>query len=160
MVVAYGHEQDDQVIVWLVLYLAVHLWFVVWAVRNRQPWWALGIFFFPVVGDISYLIYYLATRSESRPQRRQNATFHDGRWWWRNSDGSLFWWDDHASEWKPYEDQEDVPAVGNDHDSHTEVTQVPVGASLDDLEKLADFRDRGIISKGEFEAKKRQILGL
>jgi hypothetical protein len=31
---------------------------------------------------------------------------------------------------------------------------------LDELEKLADLRDRGIISDEDFEAKKRQLLGL
>ena len=31
---------------------------------------------------------------------------------------------------------------------------------LDELEKLADLRDRGIISEAEFEAKKQQLLGL
>lgn len=31
---------------------------------------------------------------------------------------------------------------------------------LDELERLADLRDRGIISDQDFEAKKRQLLGL
>jgi hypothetical protein len=31
---------------------------------------------------------------------------------------------------------------------------------LDELERLADLRDRGIISDEDFEAKKRQLLGL
>jgi hypothetical protein len=31
---------------------------------------------------------------------------------------------------------------------------------LDELEKLADLRDRGIISEAEFEAKKQQLLGI
>jgi hypothetical protein len=31
---------------------------------------------------------------------------------------------------------------------------------LNELEKLADLRDRGIITEEEFEAKKRQLLGL
>ena len=31
---------------------------------------------------------------------------------------------------------------------------------LDELEKLAELRDRGIITNEEFEAKKRQLLGL
>jgi hypothetical protein len=34
------------------------------------------------------------------------------------------------------------------------------GGDLSDLEKLADLRDKGIITAEEFEAKKRQILGL
>jgi hypothetical protein len=41
------------------------------------------------------------------------------------------------------------------------VVQAPSsGAGLDDLERLADFRDRGIITREEFESKKREILGL
>jgi hypothetical protein len=31
---------------------------------------------------------------------------------------------------------------------------------LDELERLADLRDRGIITDDDFEAKKRQLLGL
>ena len=34
------------------------------------------------------------------------------------------------------------------------------GSSIDDLEKLASLRDRGIISEEEFNYKKRQILGI
>jgi Short C-terminal domain len=33
-------------------------------------------------------------------------------------------------------------------------------SGLNDLEKLADLRDKGIITPDEFEAKKKQILGL
>jgi hypothetical protein len=33
-------------------------------------------------------------------------------------------------------------------------------SGIDDLEKLANLRDKGIITPDEFEAKKKQILGL
>jgi hypothetical protein len=33
-------------------------------------------------------------------------------------------------------------------------------SGINDLEKLADLRDKGIITPSEFEAKKKQILGL
>jgi hypothetical protein len=36
----------------------------------------------------------------------------------------------------------------------------PEASYLDELERLADLRDRGIISDDDFEAKKRQLLGL
>jgi hypothetical protein len=36
----------------------------------------------------------------------------------------------------------------------------PEASYLDELESLADLRDRGIISDDDFEAKKRQLLGL
>jgi predicted Zn-dependent peptidase len=31
---------------------------------------------------------------------------------------------------------------------------------MDELEKLAELKDKGIITEEEFEAKKKQILGL
>jgi ribosomal protein L12E/L44/L45/RPP1/RPP2 len=36
----------------------------------------------------------------------------------------------------------------------------PEPSYLDELERLADLRDRGIISDEDFEAKKKQLLGL
>jgi predicted Zn-dependent peptidase len=36
----------------------------------------------------------------------------------------------------------------------------PQESYLDELERLAELRDRGIISEEDFEAKKRQLLGL
>jgi hypothetical protein len=40
------------------------------------------------------------------------------------------------------------------------VTAEPEPSYLDELERLADLRDRGIISDDDFEAKKGQLLGL
>ena len=40
------------------------------------------------------------------------------------------------------------------------VTAEPEPSYLDELERLADLRDRGIISEDDFEAKKGQLLGL
>jgi hypothetical protein len=34
------------------------------------------------------------------------------------------------------------------------------GSNLDELERLASLRDKGIITEEEFEAKKKQLLGL
>jgi hypothetical protein len=39
-------------------------------------------------------------------------------------------------------------------------TAEPEPSYLDELERLADLRDRGIISDDDFEAKKGQLLGL
>jgi hypothetical protein len=39
------------------------------------------------------------------------------------------------------------------------VTAAP-SSGLDDLERLAELRDKGIITEEEFVTKKRQILGL
>jgi Short C-terminal domain len=43
---------------------------------------------------------------------------------------------------------------------HAAARNASAGGDLRDLETLADLRDKGIISVEEFEAKKRQILGL
>ena len=55
--------------------------------------------------------------------------------------------------------EEDYAALG------AEPGTVPTGASaeptyLEELEKLAALRDQGIISDEDFEAKKKQLLGL
>ena len=42
----------------------------------------------------------------------------------------------------------------------TPAPAAPQESYLDELEKLADLRDRGIISEEDFEAKKKQLLGL
>jgi L-fucose isomerase-like protein len=42
----------------------------------------------------------------------------------------------------------------------TPAPAAPQESYLDELERLADLRDRGIISEEDFEAKKRQLLGL
>ena len=44
------------------------------------------------------------------------------------------------------------------HQPHQAVPQTV--SYIDELEKLASLKDRGIISEGEFSAKKRQILGI
>jgi hypothetical protein len=49
-----------------VLILLVHLGVLLWAISNKQPWWALGVFFFPLVGDLAYLIYYFSTSDTPR----------------------------------------------------------------------------------------------
>lgn len=51
----------------LLVYLVVHLSIVVWAISNRHPWGAIGVFLFPVVGDIAYVIYYFGSRERADP---------------------------------------------------------------------------------------------
>ncbi|MDN4185549.1 MAG: SHOCT domain-containing protein [Dehalococcoides mccartyi] len=41
-----------------------------------------------------------------------------------------------------------------------EAPKQPVRNGYDDLERLAELRDKGIITPSDFEAKKRQILGI
>ncbi|MCK4975318.1 MAG: SHOCT domain-containing protein [Anaerolineales bacterium] len=53
---------------------------------------------------------------------------------------------------------EDRAALDADSASAGETEAEP--SYLDELEKLAGLRDQGIITEGEYEAKKKQLLGL
>ena len=65
---------------------------------------------------------------------------------------------------KQYRDDSDQAVDGNDQEYYDE----PAGGSqgsgepdyMDELERLAGLKDQGIISDEEFEAKKKQLLGL
>ncbi|HBX67848.1 MAG TPA: hypothetical protein DEH25_00205 [Chloroflexi bacterium] len=56
----------------------------------------------------------------------------------------------------PPPDEEEV----DEESDIEEDSAAPAGGYLVELEKLADLRDRGIITNEEFEAKKKQLLGL
>lgn len=45
-------------------------------------------------------------------------------------------------------------------DIHSQATSPSSSSSLSDLEKLAELKDKGIITEEEFQAKKKQILGI
>jgi hypothetical protein len=59
---------------------------------------------------------------------------------------------------------EDQAALGGAPPAGAPATQAPAAAPQDsylqELEKLAELRDRGILSDEEFAAKKKQLLGL
>ncbi|MHC5826238.1 MAG: SHOCT domain-containing protein, partial [Nostoc sp.] len=44
--------------------------------------------------------------------------------------------------------------------NRTGIQQLSTSSNFDDLEKLANLRDKGIITEEEFQVKKRQLLGL
>jgi ribosomal protein L12E/L44/L45/RPP1/RPP2 len=44
--------------------------------------------------------------------------------------------------------------------SQPAASPTPSDSYLEELEKLADLRDRGVISPEDFEAKKKQLLGI
>jgi len=50
--------------------------------------------------------------------------------------------------------------VRNEFDQVVQGASNPVTSNLDDLEKLGTLKEKGLISDSEFEAKKKQILGL
>jgi len=59
------------------------------------------------------------------------------------------------------EDKAALAAEGGQAPASTGTAQPAPGESyLEELERLADLRDRGVISDADFEAKKQQLLGL
>lgn len=57
---------------------------------------------------------------------------------------------------------EDQAALGQDTGSPSSAQAAPAAepSYLEELEKLAELRDKGIITDDEFEAKKKELLGL
>ncbi|MEA3439955.1 MAG: SHOCT domain-containing protein [Chloroflexota bacterium] len=58
------------------------------------------------------------------------------------------------------EDKAALQAQGGAEGVQAGVQPVDQGDYLDELEQLADLRDRGILTEDEFQAKKKEILGL
>jgi len=59
------------------------------------------------------------------------------------------------------EDKAALAAEGGQAPASTAAAQpAPEESYLEELERLADLRDRGVISEADFEAKKQQLLGL
>ena len=59
------------------------------------------------------------------------------------------------------EDKAALAKEGEQAPAGTAAAQPAPGESyLEELERLADLRDRGVISEADFEAKKQQLLGL
>jgi len=55
---------------------------------------------------------------------------------------------------------EDQAALGADPAPAASAPAAPAPSYLEELEKLGDLRDKGIITDAEFEAKKKELLGL
>ena len=53
-----------------------------------------------------------------------------------------------------------VPQTQAAQPAHEASTSVDQSGYLAELERLADLRDKGIVTEEEFEAKKRQLLGV
>lgn len=52
-----AHGPDPIAIGVFLAYLAAHIGVTVWAARSGHVWWAIGVFLFPIIGDIAYAIY-------------------------------------------------------------------------------------------------------
>jgi hypothetical protein len=59
-----------------------------------------------------------------------------------------------------YENQHPPATPAPQPAAPAQAATAPEESYLDELERLADLRDRGIITSEDFEAKKKQLLGL
>lgn len=97
-----GGLMDDSGAFLGVILLIVHFLVLIWAIANRHAWWAIGIFLFPLVGDIVYVIYYFSSRegadpapppADFRPGQtvvvRKNALWHQGAVFLRKGEKGL-----------------------------------------------------------------------
>lgn len=167
--------------------LLIHLGVLVWAVANRDPWWAIGIFLFPIVGDIVYVIYYFGSQGP-RPSRSTGSS-------WQVQEGDLVETrvrigitgsnevipkgttltvrdvqdnrvrveDPSGVRYRLY--TEDLSLIRRAQGNPpplpgTGAEMPPAKRYADELRELAALRDDGLITEEEFTAKKRKLLGI
>jgi hypothetical protein len=92
-----------------------------------------------------------ATTTTQQPAGTQTAqpVHHNGAWWQRQPDGGWLRWNDQGQLWERWE-------------SSAQPTQAQAEAGsgdvFDQIRKLSELRDQGILSEEEFSAKKQALL--
>ena len=87
---------------------------------------------------------------------------HNGAWWQQRPDGGWLRWNDAAQTWEPWTG-EAQPGAGAATAAATPEASSPAGGSgsddvFDQIRKLAELKDQGILSEEEFSAKKQALL--
>ena len=85
-----------------------------------------------------------ATRMRSRQQYRTMSRMQRRRSWAEEKMGA----------------RQDFEPAGQEQEAPPAPAAAPASDYTDELEKLADLRDKGVISPEDFEAKKNQLLGI
>ena len=82
---------------------------------------------------------------------------HNGAWWQQRPDGSWLRWNVATEAWEPW--------TGDAEPDQGAATQAQPGAAsggsddvFDQIRKLAELKDQGILSEEEFAAKKQALL--
>jgi Short C-terminal domain len=76
---------------------------------------------------------------------------HNGAWWQQQPDGSWLRWNDDTGTWEPWS--------GAAQPSQQQVqTASGSGDVFDQIRKLAELKDQGILSEEEFTSKKQTLL--
>lgn len=89
-----------------------------------------------------------ATTTTMQPGATQ-PVHHNGAWWQQQPDGSWLRWNDQGQTWEPW--------AGSVQPSQSP-GQPGSGDVFDQIRKLAELKDQGIVSDEEFSAKKQALL--
>ena len=90
----------------------------------------------------------VATQQQPRTQASQ-PVHHNGAWWQQQPDGSWLRWNEASQAWEPW--------TGAAQPTATQAQQGS-GDVFDQIRKLAELKDQGILSEEEFSAKKQALL--
>jgi hypothetical protein len=84
-------------------------------------------------------------------QTAAQPVHHNGAWWQQRPDGGWLRWNEQAQTWEPW--------AGGAQPTQTQVqAQSGSGDVFDQIRKLAELKDQGILSEEEFSAKKQTLL--
>ena len=90
----------------------------------------------------------VATQQQTRTQASQ-PVHHNGAWWQQQPDGNWLRWNETSQAWEPW--------TGAAQPAATQA-QPGSGDVFDQIRKLAELKDQGILSEEEFSAKKQALL--
>ena len=77
---------------------------------------------------------------------------HNGAWWHQQPDGSWLRWNDQSRSWEAWTGAQPGAQVSSQPAASGE------GDVFDQIRKLAELKDQGILSEEEFAAKKQTLL--
>lgn len=92
-----------------------------------------------------------ATTSVQQPAWAQTSqpVHHNGAWWQQQPDGSWLRWNEQGQAWEPWS--------GSTQPAQAQA-QTGSGDVFDQIKKLAELKDQGILSEEEFANKKQALL--
>jgi hypothetical protein len=89
-----------------------------------------------------------ATTTTQQPNWTQ-PVHHNGAWWQQQPDRSWLRWNEQGQVWEPW---------GGSAQPAQEQAHTGSGDVFDQIRKLAELKDQGILSEEEFAAKKQALL--
>jgi hypothetical protein len=109
--------------------VVIHVALIVMAVRHKEPFWGIGIFLFPLVGDIAWTIYYFSTHEQRERNGGREPAVTTSSWV------------------APQPPTASLPP-------HRLMTE----RLAKDIRELARLREEGLLTQEEFEKQKSRLL--